>query len=96
MTTENDIAQAQEQVANEWHVFRQMSIFKRIMDAAVNREAAAIEMLVQNTDPALDPDIRADIQRARDMIDWYGNMEQVYMTFYEPERFEPETYDEQY
>lgn len=94
MTTGNDISREAELDASEWLLFRQMNIYKYLIASADEREQRAIELLITSQNPDDDVKLRQEITIARDIKEWFFELEQNFRQFYEPERYEPETYDE--
>ena len=88
--TPEEIAAAIQEVAEEWAIFKEMKIFQRIMDAAVEREALASDALINAGTVENVVKLRNEIILARDQLEWYGNMDQVYDQYIEPEKYEPE------
>ena len=84
-----ELLEAAEKVADEWDQFKAMSIYQRIMDAAIEREERATLTLANHGTPQNVEALRKDIILARDMQDWYMSMEQVYNQFEHPEQFDP-------
>ena len=87
--TNEELLEAAEKVAAEWELFKSMSIYQRIMDAAISREEDASNALINYGTPENVEKLRADIIKARDMQEWFMNMEQVYEQFEFPDRYEP-------